>query len=234
MPIAPNYFFNNTTREVFVQFLNIFNTFKVAKPDNREIQVPLVIVPMSKIAYNIRHSFPQQRQLTLPLISSFIDNIEIDPERMTPRVIEYVRLDDKSFVETFPSIPTKISIDLGIWTRYIDEKYQLFEQIAPLFGYHRVVYTKHPLFPDAEVKHWIKLSDVSEDNKDEQSAEENRILKTNLKFEIESMYFRPKTAQTLGPILEIDTYFREYVKKNVIEQHIIFGDEVTGEITHQW
>lgn len=160
-----HYFFNNQLKKYIVGFANVFAGLQVATGDSdcgvEMIDVPIRYGSTDRIVASLSGDHTQNKQHTLPIMSCYMTNLDLNPDRLKG----VNQVDRRTYLEqggVFPTdvksinrlmpIPYDMQMELSIYTSNSDQMYQVLEQILMLFDY-----TMQIQFNDAPFD-WTKIS----------------------------------------------------------------------------
>lgn len=139
------YFYNEQIRTYIEQFLRVFTGLQVEYKVDRDGDgnldrraVNVVYGDMDRVVANVLNKNGGFTNKSLPLISGYMRNIQMDPENRKPRThkenIVYKNEDGtRSVSSRLMSVPYKLNMDLAIWTSNTDQSLQILEQILLMF-----------------------------------------------------------------------------------------------------
>lgn len=204
---------------MLIGFLNIFPQMKV-KTFNTETglpetttTVPILFGPIERSSYINSKGETVQRTVQMPLLHFELTNMELDRNRsFAMKSLHVIGARSGVDLDNLMPYPYNFTITMNIYAKYQEQLMQLIEQIVPMFNYHRVYYTKHPIFPeDITMSHWAMITTYPSFTFNyEYSAEDRRdILAVPVTFLIESWMIR-EAYESYGMIKEVITNFRDY------------------------
>lgn len=155
----------------------------------------------------------EERNLTLPVISIGIDDIDDDPDRRrTSRNLEIETLWDKKKqravrVVSLAPKAVKLSVLINLWARYMEDLNQMVEQIELMFNPSLTVKTK---FSNSNIQSFI--SQVSDNSSVSVGDREDRILRKVVSVVVDTyvptqkyLYTSTGEIEMLGVDAQIDT-----------------------------
>jgi hypothetical protein len=186
--------------------------------------VPILFGPIERSSYINSKGQTVQRTVQLPLLHFELNSMELDKTRAFAMKSLHViggrsGLSGTNYDNLMP-YPYNFTITMNIYSKYEEDLMQLIEQIVPIFNYHRVYYTKHPIFPeDITLPHWVMITTYPNFNfNHEYSAEQRRdILAVPITFMIESWMVR-ETYEATGIIKEVIANFKDYATSAGLSQ----------------
>ena len=150
------FFFDNQIRRFLLQFTRMFSNFQVEYGQDSLgvptlLRVPVRYGDASRQAATIIQQNSANSLPSAPLMTFYITGLEYDRPRMQdpyhvnkinvrqrlydPSTETYETTQGNAFtIERLMPVPYKLSINLDIWTTNTNQKFQLIEQIAPLFN----------------------------------------------------------------------------------------------------
>lgn len=150
--LGQNAFYHNVIRKYIVAFGSLFNDIHVIRTDKngelfKDIKVPLTFASKDKTRYqlNSAHSRPADNLnigAILPRMSYILNNnIEYDNLRTLNPLHKRQSLlnqETMSVDEILVGKPFNFNFQLSIWTKYLDDMFQIFEQVVSFFNpdYH--------------------------------------------------------------------------------------------------
>jgi hypothetical protein len=239
---GPNiYFYNRNIKNMIIGFLNLFPQMQV-KTFNTEtglpestMTVPILFGPIERSSYINSKGETVQRTVQMPLLHFELTGMEKDKLRAFPmKTLHLIGARSGVQYDNLMPVPYNFTITMNIYAKYQEELMQLIEQIDPMFNYHRVYYTKHPIFPEEiTLPHWVSITTPpSFAFNSEYSAEDRRgILAVPIGFTIESWLVR-EAYEAYGVIREIITNYRDYVTQAGLSQIRLVGDPTIREVIY--
>lgn len=219
-----NFFYDDQIRRFLLQFARMFSNFQVTYGRDESNEVALIRVPVrygdaSRQAQTILQENSASNMPSAPLMTFYITALEYDRPRMQePYHVNKVQVrqrtwdaDTESYettqgnaftIERLMPVPYKMTVNLDIWTSNTNQKWQLVEQIAPLFN------------PALEIQStdnyldWTSLSVVELVRTNYSSrtipvGTENPIDITTMTFEIPIWISPPAKVKKLGVVEKI-------------------------------
>lgn len=162
------YYYNKQLKQYIVMFANLFAGLQVqAGKDEcgceQFIQVPIVYGSMDRVVASIGARNTQNQQFTLPIMSCYMTNMEMAPDRVRGlngvdkrTVLEQggVYPTDLKVVRRVMPIPYDLHFELAIYASNTDQLLQILEQILILFDYDLQVQRNDAPFD------WTKITSV--------------------------------------------------------------------------
>jgi hypothetical protein len=138
-----SYFYNRLFRKYLILFGSVFSNISVRRMnadrtlENERIKVPIIWAAKEKfIQKNANESETPTVQTVLPRMAFELIGIQYDPTRKQQNLQRHATLNttDNSVVwATYQPAPYNLDFKLTIRTRYIDDMFQIIEQIIPYF-----------------------------------------------------------------------------------------------------
>lgn len=146
--LGQNAFYHNIIRKYIVAFGSLFNDIHVLRTNDsgeviKDIKVPLTFASKDKTRYQLNSIHSRQNEqanigVILPRMSYILNNnIEFDTTRViNPLHTRQARLNQESFSvdEIMVGKPFNFNFQLSIWTKYLDDMFQIFEQVVSFFN----------------------------------------------------------------------------------------------------
>jgi hypothetical protein len=154
--MAQEFFYDEQIRRFLLQFARMFSNFQVTYGRDESNDVALIRVPVrygdaSRQAQTILQENSSSNMPSAPLMTFYITALEYDrPRIQEPYHVNKIQVrqrtwdaDSESYettqgnaftVERLMPVPYKMTVNLDIWTSNTNQKWQLVEQIAPLFN----------------------------------------------------------------------------------------------------
>lgn len=205
MSINNTYFYNKHLRNIILVFGTLFNNIKIKREDGVEFTVPLI--HGNKDRFMLRNQEdPEMARIegiTLPRMGFVINNLSYDSTRNL-NVIGSIKGTEStsSRKSVFNPAPYNISITLYVWSRTLDDNFQIIEQILPFFKPSLSVTFKELEEPLIKKDLFINLDSVSINDQVEGIYDDIRILETVFSFNIEAHFYPDIKDQKV--IKEID------------------------------
>lgn len=201
------YFYPKSIYTSIVAFADLFNnmTTRVYDHTTNKIvgakKVPVNLNPKEKIASiltktTVNDVDPQQDNY-LPRISVNMAGMVWDPARMRgkfeKRLLNIEYSDNgrtRSMQRDTQPMPWNLTFDVTVWTKYMTDALQLFENIAVWFGPENHVSFKERNF-GLEHKAKITLDNVTPNIVFELGEQERRVIQHNYTFTMETVLYKP-------------------------------------------
>jgi len=142
-----SYYYNEQFKRFVTQFSSIFSGLQVMTGVREDGEVHAIDVPVrygsiDRVVASIKNGFTQNKMFTLPIMSTYLLDIELIPERrhgvgMTGRKTMMpqggVFPDDLKVIERHMPIPYDLTFELAIYSSNTDQMFQILEQILIVF-----------------------------------------------------------------------------------------------------
>jgi hypothetical protein len=155
--MAQTYFYDAQIRRFLIQFARMFSGFSVefgrdeSGTGSALYRVPVRYGDASRQAQTILQENSANNMPATPLMTFYITGLDYDRPRMqNPNYVDTIAVRQRTYdentgtyeqtqgnafnIERFMPAPYKLSINLDIWTSNTNQKFQLIEQIYPLFN----------------------------------------------------------------------------------------------------
>lgn len=154
--MAQEFFFDEQIRRFLLQFARMFSNFYVTYGRDESNDAALVRVPVrygdaSRQAQTILQENSASSMPSAPLMTFYITALEYDrPRIQEPYHVKKIQVRQRTWdaetenyettqgnaftIERLMPVPYKMTVNLDIWTSNTNQKWQLVEQIAPLFN----------------------------------------------------------------------------------------------------
>lgn len=154
--MAQLYFYDEQIRRFLLQFARMFSNFQVTYGRDESNDVALIRVPVrygdaSRQAQTILQENSASNMPSAPLMTFYITALEYDrPRIQEPYHVNKIQVRQRTWdsntesyettqgnaftIERLMPVPYKMTVNLDIWTSNTNQKWQLIEQIAPLFN----------------------------------------------------------------------------------------------------
>jgi len=153
----PMFFYDEQIRRFLLQFARIFSNFQVEYGRNEEgtehtlLRVPVRYGDSSRQVQTVIQNNSPNFLPSTPLMTFYITGLDYDRPRMQePYFVNKMNVRQRTYDETTDSyevtqgnaftierlmpVPYSLTINLDIWTSNTNQKFQLLEQIIPLFN----------------------------------------------------------------------------------------------------
>ena len=155
-----SFFYDQQIRRYLIQFARMFSGFQVEYGRNESgvagtgdtlYRVPVRYGDASRNAQTILQENSANNMPATPLMTFYITGLDFDRPRMqNPNYIDTIAVRQRTYdentgtyeqtqgnafnIDRFMPAPYKLSLNLDIWTSNTNQKFQLLEQILPLFN----------------------------------------------------------------------------------------------------
>jgi hypothetical protein len=223
-----DFWYSEQLRNYRLQFIRAFSGFKVLTgnggPNNTPeyIRVPCRYGDSTRIAAAIVRGNSENKILSVPFISCYINSLGMSPERrQDPQFIESIPINERLYddekqaytseignrylIQRYMPVPYNLTMTVDIWTNNTDIKEQLLEQILVLYNPAIDVQTSvNPI--DWTVLSYIEMQDsISWTSRSIPVGTDNPIDVATLQFKIPIWINPPAKVQKQALIQEIVT-----------------------------
>lgn len=218
------YFYDEQIRRFLLQFTRVFSNFQVEYGREEDGSAALIRVPVrygdwSRLGQSVLQGNSASAMPSAPIMTFYITGLSYDRPRMQdPTFVSRLQVRQRYYdsdTDTFESaqgnaftverlmpVPYRMTINLDIWTSNTNQKWQLIEQIAPLFN------------PALEIQStdnyldWTSLSVIELDatnysSRTIPSGTENPIDIATMTFSIPIWLSSPARVKKLGAVEKI-------------------------------
>ncbi|QPI17863.1 tail sheath stabilizer and completion protein [Pectobacterium phage POP12] len=224
------YFYNSSLRRYIVLMGGLFAHIAVKrKRENSEhyIKVPIsyaskekFLASMDKLNYSQSTENIAKTETILPRMNLSMIDIQYNPVRKTSGVINEkmtsMSVRPGSSISQFNPVPYRIMFELGIYTRFEDDMFQIVEQILPYFQPHFNCHTSELHTNEIKIDRDIKITiqSIAPDTTFEGDVRQRRHCEWSIMFELQG-YIYPPVTDRVGEIRTIYTDF--FAVERVIE-----------------
>ncbi len=198
-----HYYYNRQLKRCAVVFANIFAGLIVKTGLNEcgettDIRVPVRYGSTDRVASAIGAAHTQNQLHTLPMMSVYLTNIDLAPDRQhgighldRRTYLEQggVYPDDVKAIQRLMPIPYDLTYELGIYASNTDQAYQILEQILILFDYTLQIQMDDAQFNWARQTRVI-LENINNEEQYPTGAERRQVAWT-LSFKFETWFSLP-------------------------------------------
>jgi hypothetical protein len=191
------YYYNQQLRNYILQFMAIFSGLQVqvgkwGTEDEQLISVPIHYGHMDRVVAAILADNTQNKPLRLPVMSAYVRNMQIAPDRMhgigTERRQAFVPVgglipDDLQVVHQRMPVPYNIEMELAVYASNTDQHFQILEQVLPLFDPQLNIQTTDGPFDWTRLTH-VKLTSGPMMESNYPVATDRRIIQSSMVFEM--------------------------------------------------
>lgn len=145
------YFYDSQVRRYLTQFMRLMSNFSYKDAKGQLVQIPVRYGDMSKQVANIIAKNSENTIPSAPFIACYIKDLQFDRERIQdPSFVSKINIRERDYDESSGSYlntqgknytierlmpsPYKITFVSDLWTTSIDQKLQIWEQLAILFN----------------------------------------------------------------------------------------------------
>jgi hypothetical protein len=170
--------------------------------------------------------------ITLPVIGFTITNIVYDPTRKINKLKKVVTSSNNSTKRMWSEIPYNIDFGVYVFTRTIDDNFQIIEQIVPNFTPDfTVTINFNELNTKVDVPFQLNTVQTMEDF--EGTYATRRSVSSTLTFTAKSYIYGKIKENAYGPIEDVDINFKNLVTEEFITDTGYTGDADTGNVTYR-
>ncbi len=218
--LGHNAFYHNIIRKYIVAFGSLFNDIHVirSKADGtlvKDIKVPISFASKDKTRYQINSLNSRTNEQVnigaiLPKISYILsNNIEYDTMRVLNPLSNraaYLNTEDFNTTDMLVGRPFNFSFQLSIWTKYIDDMFQIIEQVLCFFtpGYHVTIKEVPELNVETSIP--IVFQGCSPQFETEFDDASWRSLRFDIDFVLKGWIYPPITDQSVIENIKISIY----------------------------
>lgn len=243
------YFYSKQIQKHLVQFMEVFRGLDVYTGINgsggvEAINVPVMYGSQDKVTASIVAGNTQNRMTRLPVMSAYMSDISMAPERYKGVDVEkkanYLPRggsfpEDVTTITQLMSTPYHLGMQLCIYTSNLDTQLQLLEQILVLFNPSIQIQTSDSEFDQAKIT-TVTLTGIGlEENYP--VGTERRVIITTLTFDmilylqvpslvrdevIRKISMRMNTIGVAADISNADTIFNDLPYEVVADASVIF------------
>jgi hypothetical protein len=240
-----NSYYNKSLKKLVVAFGSIFNEIYLSRldPDNtvaEKIRVPLTYGPKEKFVRRLTEASSitegVKLGITLPVIGFHITNITFDPSRKLNKLKKVSQTTSTSHSVMWSEIPYNVDFGVYVFTRTIDDNFQIVEQILPSFTPDfTVTINFNGLNPKVDVPFQLNTIQTTEDF--EGTYATRRSVTSSLTFTAKTYIYGQIREYGYGPIENVDVNFKNYVDETDIVDNFFkdtgyTGNTNTGSITY--
>lgn len=243
-------FYNRSLKKLVVAFGSIFNEIYLSRYDStntaiEQIRVPLTYGPKEKFVRRLTEASSittgTKLGITLPVIGFTITNILYDPSRKINKLKKVISSTSNSTKRMWSEVPYNIDFGVYIFTRTIEDNFQLIEQILPNFTPDfTVTINFNELNTKVDVPFQLNTVQTMEDF--EGTYATRRSVTSTLNFTAKSYIFGRIKETGYGPIEDVDVNFKTFTETasdavdivdNTFKDTGYTGDVDTGSITYR-
>lgn len=145
------HFYDNQLKRVIAQFMRAMSFFTYETGDGTIVQVPVRFGDVNRQVGAILNKNSENVIQSAPFIACYIKDVKYDRSRLQdPTFVSKLNIRERAYdsvgneylntqganytVERIMPAPYIITFNADIWTSNLDQKFQLFEQIVPIFN----------------------------------------------------------------------------------------------------
>lgn len=192
-----DHFYFSMFRKYIIAFEHIINDIHIIRTDKddnpvKDIRIPITYATKSKLFHYIgRNSSGRKIRTILPRISFVITGMEYDVSRKLNNLIECpVSTDIGKETFRYPGVPYNFSIEMHIWSIYMDDLLQIIEQLATFFKPDFSMTVKEIEELGVERSIPVILNGINFDIENEFDTED-RVLMANASFTLKGFLYPP-------------------------------------------
>jgi len=198
-----SYYYNEQFKRAITQFSSIFSGLQVLTGvredgERHALEVPVRYGSIDRVVAAVSNGFTQNKMLTLPVMSTYLLEVELAPERrkgvgMTERKTIMpqggVYPQDLKVMERYMPIPYNLTFELAIYSSNMDQMFQILEQILIIFDPTLQIQTNDSPYDWSRQTNVELLSVQQEENYP--IGTEKRMIVWTLNFRMESWITPP-------------------------------------------
>ena len=225
-------FYNSNIRNYIVLMGQLFNGIqikRIRRDGTRFIKVPIVYSNKEKFMMTINQKTndinnhdpdqPAKVETILPRMRLSLVEMLYD----APRATDYRNNSEvRNNGRLYNPVPYKFIFELGVHTRYIDDMFQIIEQILPYFRPQfqvKLVEQKHDSDNDIKIENRnipITLINILPDDSIDSDVQQRRFLEYSIMFELQGWIYPPEENQKgIIKTIYLDFYANERDMVNV-------------------
>ena len=230
--ILSEHFYHKTVHTYSAVFGTVFSKLKIRRDNNRIIQVPIAYAAQQK--YNARLDQDEDPDLVrymkrTPRMSFQLVSMNRSPERNKNKMYQLSSRDTIGItangVKTqYNRVPFVFGYTLNITTKYLDDMFQILEQIMVSFNPSLQVVVNDN--PDLEQDSSIVITPVGNSLQDSYEGlyENGREITVEIQFELEGYLYMPTSEQ--GLIQTIHLNYNDLDTLDKIDDDVITEDDL--------
>lgn len=234
--LGNNRFYNQSIRKTVLTFGTIFNDIEISRFNQEgtlqdHLKVPLSYAQKEKYINRVFSDPTLTKPIltTLPRMAFSLDNFSYDASRKQITTIKNSNYTDQVYTQYVP-IPYNFFFTLSIFTRNIEDSFQILEQILPFFTPDYTLTVDYIPWLGKTYDVPVILSNVDSSLEYEGEIEETRLVIWNLSFTVKS-YIWPPVKGGGGLIREVDVLMHT---PNSNVSIIITPDPLTANVTDNY
>jgi len=233
--LSKNHFFWDMTKKYIIAFAHIFNDIHILRTSEsgnvlKDITVPITYAGKRKIFTLLQRNPAVGNKIStlLPRISFLITDLEPDDERkLSPLDTISINIDSKSEDFMYNPIPYNFTIDMVIWSKYMDDLLQIIEQAVTFFNPHYTITVKEIDSLGIQRNVPVNFNGVTLDMETDLDEENSRTLMANMNFTLKGFLYPPITNSTVIDFMNIKFVNEE---ADAISNINLEWNEITQEI----
>lgn len=161
------YYYHKTIRKLVAAFGTMFNNIFMKKYDENgneveRVKVPLTYAPKEKFVYDLVYdsTLTKPIQVQLPRMSFEMTALNYDAARKQTTITKILNKNTSNnhlLVTNYMPVPYDFSFDVGIYTRNLEDLYQILEQILPYFTPDFTITVSHIQDGGIEIKRDVPI-----------------------------------------------------------------------------
>jgi hypothetical protein len=192
------HFKNDSVRKLIVAFGSVFNNIKLSQRDEnnneRLIPVPLSYATKEKFVKRLTEpssiSDKTRVEISLPRMSFELVGLIFDPTRKLNKMNKKTCNDGTNGSSMFAEVPYNFIFNLHVFTRNLEENFQIMEQILPYFSPEFIVSIKmNSMNPSVDVPISIGTTTLTQEYEGDFST--RRFIVSTYQFTVKSFVYGP-------------------------------------------
>lgn len=209
-------FYHATLKKIVAGFGKIFSDIYVVRThhtgtEKERIKVPLVYGPAEKYLIRLEEDPDLKREFAykMPGITFQISTLQYDSARKLNTIkknVQPVEDNQSRVIRQYQGVPYKISMELSILCKYIDDANQIVEQILPYFTPAYTITINS--IPDMNYQDDVAITLTSvalTDNYEDGWTERRNVIWT-LNFDISAMFYGPVVEKKVVTKVQTDIH----------------------------
>lgn len=234
--LSQDHFYWGMFKKYIIAFNHIISDIHVLRTtaDNvtvKDITVPVTYAHKSKLFYYLQRQDSVKRNVKtiLPRISFIISGMEYDVSRKLSSLNE-CSISTTSGIETFQytGIPYNFTIEMGIWSTYMDDLLQIIEQVGTFFKPDYSMSVKEIEAFNITKNILVTLDGINFDFINEFDVDD-RVIRADATFRLQGFLYPPVSNGEI--IKEMYIAMRNKVTEETAETIFIDWNEINDEIT---
>lgn len=202
------HFYYSSIRKLIIAFSDLFNDIQTMDSDGNLSTVPIYFTSQSKMLFRYRHPEKSKKKVDLPVFGFVITGQEFDSNRQKNKLNKHYQRNADTGSSNYNMMyePTKFNFPftLSLWSKYLDEFFQIIEQVTVNFKPHINTSIKLLNEDSMEVIKDIPIimQDIAYDMEFQLSENEERGIKADITFLMKAELF-PSIALNQAKIQEV-------------------------------